>query len=297
MLAGRTAAQRRYVAEGPSTAGQGRLAADQANAQRRRACLALFDESALSLTPNVRRTCPSRVPAPAGHRARRLDPHAALAHGSGAGRWAAGRCLRGLAAMVPPRLQAVSGPPPVRPARAAVAWPLPPRPDPVAVSFEADQAGQVLPTRASWCCQSWPSTAPKSRWARWSWEGVPMVAARRLPGMLRSLPAVLGPSGSATWPTRGGSASTLPAAPQRLQGPLAATRLRWRSERSGPNVPACTGASGVQPAPGPAVGSQAGQPPAVSPGPGGGRSRPPRPGRSPPAWPGCWRRARRRSWG
>ena len=36
--------------------GQAGLAADQANAQRRRACLVFFDESALSLTPNVRRT-------------------------------------------------------------------------------------------------------------------------------------------------------------------------------------------------------------------------------------------------
>ena len=36
--------------------GQGRLATDQANAQRRRACLVFFDESALSLTPNVRRS-------------------------------------------------------------------------------------------------------------------------------------------------------------------------------------------------------------------------------------------------
>jgi hypothetical protein len=35
---------------------EGRLAADQANAQRRKACLVFFDESALSLTPNVRRT-------------------------------------------------------------------------------------------------------------------------------------------------------------------------------------------------------------------------------------------------
>jgi hypothetical protein len=32
------------------------VAADSANAQRRRACLVFFDESALSLTPNVRRT-------------------------------------------------------------------------------------------------------------------------------------------------------------------------------------------------------------------------------------------------
>jgi hypothetical protein len=32
------------------------VAQDQANAQRRRACLVFFDETALSLTPNVRRT-------------------------------------------------------------------------------------------------------------------------------------------------------------------------------------------------------------------------------------------------
>jgi transposase len=36
--------------------GQGALAADSANAQRRRACLVFFDESSLSLTPNVRCT-------------------------------------------------------------------------------------------------------------------------------------------------------------------------------------------------------------------------------------------------
>ena len=36
--------------------GQGALAGDQANAHRRRACLVFFDETALSLTPNVRRT-------------------------------------------------------------------------------------------------------------------------------------------------------------------------------------------------------------------------------------------------
>ncbi len=32
------------------------MAGDQANAHRRRACLVFFDETALSLTPNVRRT-------------------------------------------------------------------------------------------------------------------------------------------------------------------------------------------------------------------------------------------------
>jgi transposase len=36
--------------------GQGALAAGLANAQRRRACLVFFDEGALGLTPNVRRT-------------------------------------------------------------------------------------------------------------------------------------------------------------------------------------------------------------------------------------------------
>ena len=44
--------------------GQDRLATDQANAQRRRACLVFFDESALSLTPNVRRTWAPRGQTP-----------------------------------------------------------------------------------------------------------------------------------------------------------------------------------------------------------------------------------------
>jgi DDE superfamily endonuclease len=48
---------------------QGRLAADQANAQRRKACLVFFDETALSLTPNVRRTwAPVGQPAVLTHR-------------------------------------------------------------------------------------------------------------------------------------------------------------------------------------------------------------------------------------
>ena len=42
--------------DGDRPVGQGALAGDQANAQRRRACLVFFDESALSLTPNVRRS-------------------------------------------------------------------------------------------------------------------------------------------------------------------------------------------------------------------------------------------------
>jgi transposase len=44
--------------------GQDGLAADQANAQRRKACVVFFDESALSLTPNVRRTWAPRGQTP-----------------------------------------------------------------------------------------------------------------------------------------------------------------------------------------------------------------------------------------
>jgi hypothetical protein len=40
-----------------------------------------------------------------------------------------------------------------------------------AVSFEADQAAQVLPDPGWWCCRSWPSTAPRSPGARWSCRG------------------------------------------------------------------------------------------------------------------------------
>jgi transposase-like protein len=50
------ASGRRTGPGGDRPLGQGGLAADSANAQRRRACLVFFDESALSLTPNVRRT-------------------------------------------------------------------------------------------------------------------------------------------------------------------------------------------------------------------------------------------------
>jgi len=44
--------------------GRRAVAADQANAQRRKACLVFLDESALSLTPNVRRTWAPRGQTP-----------------------------------------------------------------------------------------------------------------------------------------------------------------------------------------------------------------------------------------
>jgi hypothetical protein len=48
----------------------------------------------------------------------------------------------------------------------AVAWPISPRPPLRAVSWEADQAAQVLPNPGWPWCPSWPSTAPRSPGAR-----------------------------------------------------------------------------------------------------------------------------------
>jgi hypothetical protein len=61
--------------------------------------------------------------------------------------------------------------------------------------------------------------------------GVPVLPARRLPSMLRTLPAVLGPNGSPAWPTRPGSASTPPPDSQHA----------WAPER--PPLPGCTKAA------------------------------------------------------
>jgi transposase len=55
-------AARPSVISGDRPVGQGTLAADSANAQRRRACLVFFDETTLSLNPNVRRTWAPRGP-------------------------------------------------------------------------------------------------------------------------------------------------------------------------------------------------------------------------------------------
>jgi hypothetical protein len=62
-------------------------------------------------------------------------------------------------------------------------------------------------------------------------NGVPVLPARRLPSMLRTLPAVLGPNGSPAWPTRPGSASTPPPDSQHA----------WAPER--PPLPGCTKAA------------------------------------------------------
>jgi hypothetical protein len=62
-----------------------------------------------------------------------------------------------------------------------------------AVSFEADQAAQVLPDPDVTVAPIVASTAPTSPGARSSSNGIPVLPARRLPSMLRALPTVLGP--------------------------------------------------------------------------------------------------------
>jgi hypothetical protein len=63
------------------------------------------------------------------------------------------------------------------------------------VSFEADRAAQVLPDPGV-VVMMMPIVAvlgARVPWGKVVVEGVPVVAARRLPNMLRQLPAVLGP--------------------------------------------------------------------------------------------------------
>ena len=61
-----------------------------------------------------------------------------------------------------------------------------------AVEFEADQAAQILPDPGVVV----PLVAVHGAqvpWGKVVTQGVPVVSARRLPSMLRALPAVLGP--------------------------------------------------------------------------------------------------------
>jgi Nuclease-related domain len=62
-----------------------------------------------------------------------------------------------------------------------------------AVSFEADQAAQVLPDPGVVVLPVVAVHGAQVPWGKVVVEGVPVLAARRLPSMLRSLPAVLGP--------------------------------------------------------------------------------------------------------
>jgi hypothetical protein len=62
-----------------------------------------------------------------------------------------------------------------------------------AVSFEADQAAQVLPDRGVVVVPVVAVHGAQVPWGKVVIDGVPVVPARRLPSMLRALPAVLGP--------------------------------------------------------------------------------------------------------
>ena len=75
----------------------------------------------------------------------------------------------------------------------AVAWPPSPRPYLGAVSWEADQAAQALPDPGVAVVPIVAVHGAQVPWGKVVTDGVPVVAARRLPSMLRALPAVLGP--------------------------------------------------------------------------------------------------------
>jgi hypothetical protein len=62
-----------------------------------------------------------------------------------------------------------------------------------AVGFEADQAAQVLPDPGVAVVPIVAVHGAQVPWGKVVVEGVPVVAARRLPRLLRQLPAVLGP--------------------------------------------------------------------------------------------------------
>jgi hypothetical protein len=62
-----------------------------------------------------------------------------------------------------------------------------------AVSFEADQAAQVLPDPGMAVVPIVAVHGAKVPWGKVVIDGVPVVSARRLPSMLRQLPVVLGP--------------------------------------------------------------------------------------------------------
>jgi hypothetical protein len=62
-----------------------------------------------------------------------------------------------------------------------------------AVSFEADQAAQVLPDPGVVVLPVVAVHGAQVPWGKVVVEGVPVIAARRLPSMLRALPPLLGP--------------------------------------------------------------------------------------------------------
>jgi hypothetical protein len=62
-----------------------------------------------------------------------------------------------------------------------------------AVSWEADQAARVLPDPGMAVVPIVAVHGAQVPWGKVVTQGLPVVSARRLPSMLRQLPAVLGP--------------------------------------------------------------------------------------------------------
>jgi Nuclease-related domain len=87
-----------------------------------------------------------------------------------------------------------------------------------AVSFEADQAAQVLPDPGVVVVPIVAVHGAQVPWGKVVVDGVPVVPASRLPGMLRELPAVLGPERVAVLADQPGSAFR-PLTPRRVRGP------------------------------------------------------------------------------
>jgi hypothetical protein len=91
------------------------------------------------------------------------------------------------------RLQAVSRPAAARPVGGVWHGRYPLAPTLRAVSFEADQAAMVLPDPGVIVVPIVAVHRAQVPWGKVVVVGVPVVSARRLPSMLRQLPAVLGP--------------------------------------------------------------------------------------------------------
>jgi hypothetical protein len=72
-----------------------------------------------------------------------------------------------------------------------------------AVRFEADQAAQLLAAPGVEVVPLVAVHGASVPWGKLVIDGVPVVAARRLPGLLRGLPAVLGPERIAVLADRG----------------------------------------------------------------------------------------------
>ena len=98
------------------------------------------------------------------------------------------------------------------------------------VLWEADQADEVLGIAEIVVAGIVAVHGASVPWGRLQADGVTIVPARRVPGLLQELPAILGPSGWPGWPTEPGCGSTPPPDSlhrSALQTRLLLARLTW----------------------------------------------------------------------